>query len=66
MPEGKVSKLLRFRIEVPAPFKASALAEFVATVPDEAEVTISTVMGGDQRTPYPVKYILTANIETGA
>lgn len=47
-------------VELPAPFPAANLRELIDLVPDHGQVKVSTQMGGDQRDPYPVGYLLQA------
>ena len=48
------------KVRVGHPFDARLLAAFVATAPPEAQVSITTHMGGSQRDPEVVGYTLFA------
>lgn len=46
------------------PLTAAALSAFLKEVPEHSEIKISTVDGGDQRDPYPVRYNVVATWDT--
>lgn len=46
------------KVEVSYPADAARIKEFAEALPDHATVTITTRMGGTQRDPEPVGYVL--------
>lgn len=57
---------MKASVELSAPFRASDLREFFATVPDNARVSLTTRTGGSQRDPYPTGYFAQATWEVDA